>query len=506
MTVKTMEPSRVLSLGDHLIQAAGFDKDQAERIRRLAAQLAGRPVLPLLGAGASYDCGMRLATEIGRDLYDDYMSNGAYAPHARGLEPNLGDVADAIYDAADQVAVVRAVGLPDPALWPGADDISDHFCAYRVLARLAREELMAEVMTFNYDCGHEAGLKDEGFMWSPRTERGKQWLDHATVVSDAATYAELRLPGSLKLIKAHGCAQRYRALAASDEEAAAATIVITNLQLATWRNDLWIRDAFRDRARSHILLLIGFSGQDTIIYGALNEVLDDVYSNAPIDGDPRVVVVDWQPDSVRLRTLITTGLGNQPAAAGAVTQVETASGTTTAALLILLAETLALKLSTQPITIPDDIDARLAMLTLAAPAALRWAYQLRRSQENQYLQKVNLQQAAERGYVPLTLDPGTTARALNSRADLRAALGMPLHETTAEALASDGFIIDGGFAYLPIGLDQVELVGACRPGGPIEHTRRALPHPRHLECILVSDGPGGRQGVHIDTGREVSVP
>lgn len=506
MTIRTIDPSQVLSLQEHLAKAAAFDEEDVRRIRALAAQLEGRSVLPVLGAGTSYDCGIRLATQIGEDLYNDYLADASFAPHVAGLNPNLGEVADAIFEAADQPTVVRAIGLHDPALWPGTDDVNDHFCAYRVLARLAREDLMDEAITFNYDCGKEAGLKAEGFLRSPRTELGKEWLDHATVIADAAAHAQLHRAGAFTLFKAHGCAERYRELAVADENAAADTIIIRRLQLTTWRNDAWIRDTFADRARNHVLLLIGFSGQDPVIYGEMASVLDGVYASTTPDGLPRVVVIDYEPDTATLRTLIRSGLGGQDAAPGAVTQIGTSSATTTSVMLVLLAEALALKLAPAGVTVPDEMEPRLAALTLSAPVMLRWSYLLRKPAENQYVQRINLQQAAEHGYVPLTLDPQTTARALGTRAGLRQELGLTEQETIREALAAHGFLVDAGCAFLPVGLDHDELVRSCRPGGPIDHARRSLGHPTHLDCILVSDGPGGRRGVNVGTGKEVPVP
>jgi hypothetical protein len=506
MTVQTIDTSQVLSLQEHLAKAVGLDEEEVRHIRALAAQLAGRSVLPVLGAGASYDCGMRLATQIGVDLYNDYLADASFAPHVSGLSPNLGEVADAIFAGAGQPAVVRAVGLHDPALWPGTDDVGEHFCAYRVLARLAREELAGEAITFNYDCGHEAGLKAEGFLRSARTELGKEWLDHATVVADAATHVQLQRPGAFTLFKAHGCAERYRELATADEAAAADTIIIRRLQLTTWRNDAWIRDTFCDRARNHVLVLIGFSGQDPVIYGEMASVLNDVHISASPDGLPRVVVVDHEPDTATLRTLIRSGLGGQDATVGAVSQIGTSSATTTSVMLVLLAEALALKLGHSGVTVPDDMEPRLAALTLSGPVMLRWSYLLRKPADNQYVQRINLQQAAEHGYVPLTLDPQTTARALQTRSEVRQALGLSEPETTREALEAHGFLVGGGCAFLPVGLEHEELVSSCRPGGPIDHARRSLRHPTHLDCILVSDGAGGRRGVNIDTGKEVTVP
>lgn len=506
MMVRTMDASHVLSLKEHLSKAAAIDDEEVNNIRILATQLADRSVLPVLGAGASYDCGMRLATQIGKDLYDDYLADASFAPHAAGLSRNLGEVADAIFEHAGQPAVVRAAGLHDPALWPGTDDIGEHLCAYRVLARLAREDIMKEAITFNYDCGHEAGLKAEGFLRSPRTESGKEWRDHASVIADAATHAQLPRPGAFTLFKAHGCAERYRELATADETGAADTIIIRRLQLATWRNDMWVRNAFRDRARNHVLLLIGFSGQDPVIYGEIASVLQDIYNSAPPDGIPRVVVIDHEPDTPTFRNLVKLGLGSQDAAPGAVAQIRTSSATTTAAALVLLTEVLALRLSHYGVNVPDDMEPRLAALILSAPVMLRWSYLLRQPVDNQYVQRINLQQVAEHGYVPLTLDPQTTARALQTRAALRAGLGLTEPETTRAALEAHGFLVGRGCAFLPVGLDHDELVSSCRPGGPIDHARRTLGHPVHLDCILVSDGPSGRRGVNIDTGRETEVP
>jgi hypothetical protein len=506
MTVRTIDPSQVLSLQEQLAKAAALGEDEVSRIRALAIQLEGRPVLPVLGAGASHDCGMRLAKQIGEDLYNDYRANAAYAPHAAGLGRDLGEVADAIFEKAGQPAVVRAVGLHDPALWPGTDDVAEHFCAYRVLARLAREELMTEELSFNYDCGHEAGLKAEGFLRNPRTEFGKEWLDHATVVSDAATNAQLERPGALRLYKAHGCAERYRHLAIVDEMGAAETIIIRRLQLTTWRDDAWIRDTFRARARNHVLLLIGFSGQDPVIYGEMASLLQEVYVSAPVDGNPRVVVIDHEPDTAALRNLVRLGLGGEDAAIGVVTQISTSGATTTSVMLVLLTEAIASKLAQSGVDLPAGTEPRLAAVALTAPIMLRWSYLLRRPLDNQYVQRINLQLAAEHGYVPLTLDPQTTARTLRTREAMRAGLGFTKPETTREALDAHGFLVGRGCAFLPVGLDHNELLSSSRPGGPIEHARRSLGHPTHLDCILVSDSPSGRRGVNIRTGKEVSVP
>jgi hypothetical protein len=304
--------------------------------------------MPVIGAGGSYDCGMRLAREIAEELHAQYESDPRYDPRpsdhdAESIKTNLGAVADAIRLVRTQNEVVEAVGLDDPALWPNADDLRGHFCAYRVLARLAREDLFSEAVTFNYDCGFEGALTDEGFLFSSRTIRGRRWHDHATVVADAKENARLEPRGALVLNKAHGCAARYRELAAQGDEKRGESIVIRWSQLLDWRRDFWARDVLSERARRHVLVLFGFSGGDPVIHIALRRVLEDVYKYASHD-HPRVVVVGRNPDTVTLRMLVHAGLGSTAAPPGAVTHVSTESSSATAIALALLAELLTVRL------------------------------------------------------------------------------------------------------------------------------------------------------------------
>lgn len=84
-----MDVAQVRALEEHLAAAAAMDPAIANAVRALAAQLDGLPTLPILGAGASHDCGMRLASQLGEDLYEWYMGNSAFEPHAAGLKPDL---------------------------------------------------------------------------------------------------------------------------------------------------------------------------------------------------------------------------------------------------------------------------------------------------------------------------------------------------------------------------------------------------------------------------------
>jgi hypothetical protein len=369
LRIDTIDTSRVLPFAEHIRQAAALANDKVEEIRTLAAQLKGQPVLPVIGAGASYDCGMRLATEIGQQLHDLYHADSSFN-HVQGLEPTLGDVAQAIHIELGQAAAVRAIGLDDPRLWPGKEEVTEHFCNYRILARFARETPIAQAISFNYDCGTEAALQSEGFRWGPITP-GLEWSDHARVVADSQTHHTLDVSRSFTLLKGHGCAERYRELASDDEERAANTIVICSDQLLDWDGRPWIRDAFRGAARTNVLLLLGFSGQDPVIYNEIQRVLADVYRDLPAPEVPRVVAIDQKPDTVRLRGLVRAGFGDQPVPDGFESQIETGDTTTTAVLTLLLAEAIALRLdadlTAHGVTLTDEVNPRLAALIISGP-------------------------------------------------------------------------------------------------------------------------------------------
>jgi hypothetical protein len=513
VTVQILDPTKMQTLEAHIAHAEAFEPEVREKLRALAAQLDGTPVLPLLGAGASVDSGVRLAGQISQDLYDDYINDPAFAHNQTILDrTNLGLVAQTIYNESDQATAVRRIRLHEPDAWPAAEQIPEHFSTYRVIARLVREGMVATAVGFNYDCQSEAALDVEGFQRSPNTTAGGRWRDHAHVITDRATQSALERPGSYRLYKAHGCAARYRELAPNGEEAAAETIILRSSQLNTWRRDLWIRDAFRALAREHVLLVVGLSGNDAVVAGELQSTLEDVFEGLAPDGQPRVVVIDYQPNTPQLMAMIGFGLARAPLATGAVSDVRTAAGTTTAAMLVLLAEWLALRLGPAFVDagfdLPVEIGPRLAALTVTAPAMMRWSYLLRPGESNDFVQHINLHQAAENGYVPLPANTARTAMALRTRAALRDRLGKTNPETPAEALQDHGFMVRGDKAYLPVGLSTDELIAACGPPGPLGDALAVLRHPRphELDCILVSMSTNCDEGVNMFSGAIVPVP
>lgn len=509
MTVQTMDNAQVRSFEQHLKLAVRLNPERIEAIVGLAKQLRGRPVLVLLGAGASHDCGMRLAGQIGSDLYADYQSDPRYEPRDLVGE-DLSEVAEAIYNKTGQVGVVEALGIPEHELWPRAEGYEEHFCFFRVMARLAREDAFQEAIGFNYDCGGEAGLREEGFFDSATTAPGSQWRDHVSVITDRASFLALERPGSLTYIKGHGCAERFRQLAPEGAEAAAETIVIRRSQLTNWRNDSWMQDRLRDRARNHVLLLIGFSGQDPVLHGEIETILGEVYSEHSDPESPRLVVVDWEPNTSVLHGLIRSGLGGRDPEGDEVAAIDVSGASTTASTLVLLTETLALllepSLAEHGVELGEALGPRMAALTISAPAMLRWTYLLRSHSQNGFVQKINLEQAAEGGYVPLGADPDGVARSLAARRRLRELLGMNPEEGCTELLAEHSFIAHRGFAYLPVAISEGELLAACQPGGRCDRASSLLEFPDELECILVACASDELRGVNLATGAPMEVP
>ena len=501
-----MEEGRQRKLLEHIEAVGHLEQGERQALTNLALQLRDKPVIPIVGAGASYDCGVRLAGEIAEQLLQDYLNNPDYATHDKKLrKDDLAGIAEAIRVKTDQVRVVHELGFPNERVWRSADQIEDHFCVYCVLARLAREWFLTETIGFNYDCGAEAALKAEGFDHGDAVQ-GKRFPDHARVVADAKANAELKRDGAYKLYKAHGCAVRYREVAITDEKEAAEGIVVCRSQLDGWSQSTWIRASLQRLAQTHVILLVGFSGQDPKIADEVRATLTEVYRNLTPDGTPRVVAIDKDPHQTSIESLIKAGLGEIAPRNGTVTKVQTGKSTATAAMLLLMVEILALELEGEMTStgfeLPQDLDARIATLAVSAPTMVRWSYALRSPGEDEYIQRVNLM--SQRGYVPLKESLGTTVRLIKARTEMRRQLGLPDAESSREALENDGFVVDRGIAYLPVGIEHSTLLATCRQGQELEKVRNSLPHP-DLDCVLVAGAADELRGISLNTGEEAEI-
>lgn len=510
--------SQIKPLAERLEQAAELPVGIWEEADRLARQLDDSPVVPLIGAGTSLDCGHALARDISKAMYGQYKSRfGATVPPSdlAALDTDMGVVADALFTAGKQKGVIDALGLADRAKWPDKDSLSNHFCSYRVLARLAREGFFSEAITLNYDCAFERGLDDEGFLLSPKRGPTGAWLNQATVVPDGAAHVKLEKRGEMVVTKAHGCAATYRremegTPIGDARNQVEESIIVRRGQLLDWRTDLWARDLFADRARRHVILMLGISGQDPVIHIALTRVLEEVYRHLGGPGEtcpePRVVVIDRYPDTVALRTLIHQGCGGVAPDPGVVTHLEVPDGSSmTAVLTALAAQMLVRRLEREggP-RLPQDPTLRIIALMVAAPASLRWAFRLeRRSRGTEFYQRAILEQVGEKGYVPLSVGANRAIESLRVRGLVRAWLNLG-DESIAEAVKGHGFVAPwrGGRAYLPLGVSVKEL--AAIPVAVAAEVARRFASPAGLDPVLVAAdgskliGLSIRKGVMVD--------
>lgn len=509
-----MDELQVLPIERHLEKALQLTETEVENLRILAGQLQGQTVLPILGAGASHDCGMRVASKIAEDLHTDCIADQALKPVIEKLaQTDLGQIAEAIFAGRgdSQQAVLEAVGLPNSLLWPSTPDVDPHFCVLRILARAVREhEGCKKALSFNYDCCSEAALKSEGFRFSRETGLGPLWLDHADIICSKGRYEDPSIRDGFELVKAHGCAEHYRAEYAEDPSSdVAESIIIRASQINSWSGRDWARDALRDRVRTGILVLIGFSGQDPATVEELKDVLEDIHREQSQTSRPRLVVIDHDPHTEALQQLVDFGIGPDGDKSSSVTEICTAATSTTAVLQVLLTEMIAFELQPSAkelnFELPTDLDGRLALLAFSGPSMARWSFLLDKDASREFLQRVNAAMSENLAYVPLRHNPRAIVRAFKLREEIRTAVGLKGPERAEDLCGTDGFVVHGGRAYMPLGLDLTKVTEANRDGA-LAQAKDALAWPRDLSPILVCRDDGELRGVSVETGQVVAVP
>ena len=131
--------------------------------------------------------------------------------------------------------------------------------AHCYLAYLAREGLIAEVLTTNYDC-----CLEEAWRTSFHDARKVENCRVVTTLDKYRCYGGHRWSGNcatrqpiLLLYKLNGCAREYE-----DGKATPDTILLTERQLQNHHDNPWKRDLLKDRLRSHTLVLCGFGSDE----------------------------------------------------------------------------------------------------------------------------------------------------------------------------------------------------------------------------------------------------
>jgi hypothetical protein len=141
--------------------------------------------------------------------------------------------------------------------------------AHRYLAYLAREGLVTEIISTNYDCCIERAFNDSfGF-------DGERPI---AVIRNLADYRQQggcqshRGQPRLRLYKINGCAGKYeKALKNAEEspteglshwEATARSIILTERQMQDFRDAHWAKGLLQDRGRCKSLFFCGFGSEE----------------------------------------------------------------------------------------------------------------------------------------------------------------------------------------------------------------------------------------------------
>lgn len=149
--------------------------------------------------------------------------------------------------------------------------------AHLYMAYIAREGLLNEFITTNYDCNLEKAYF---------ATFGGCRSDVIDVISCLDEYTDLAgkraspCPGEdtahrIKVYKINGCAAKLTGR--SDE---AANILLTEAQLQNWRVRHWAEDLFRVKFRSTCITLVGFGNEEPQIRHTVQQVLEEYSHNS----------------------------------------------------------------------------------------------------------------------------------------------------------------------------------------------------------------------------------
>ncbi|KVO06425.1 SIR2 family protein [Burkholderia ubonensis] len=151
----------------------------------------------------------------------------------------------------------------------------DPTAAHFYLAFLAREGLITEVVTTNYDCNLERAYEAT---WPSRTVQSASTacaiFDLTSFASNAARSSHWT-PGAdtahpLKVYKINGCAAQLK-----KEPGHAVDILLTASQLQDWRARRWAADFFRTKVRTACVVTVGFGSDEPQVVHTLQQVLEE---------------------------------------------------------------------------------------------------------------------------------------------------------------------------------------------------------------------------------------
>ncbi len=292
------------------------------KIARMARIVLARRAVPFLGAGVSMEakldsedlpedlhhttamlkraccCALDVAKSV-RDKKPGSLPPGNLLEKiedaAKSRDPSLGlaevcEIALSMMKADGQNGAVQLVRnvlrIPDfRRLLPTK--------AHRYIAFLAREGLIDEVFTTNFDCCMERAYTDS-FSRQPKGPVNQ--------IHDGSSYrhqvgrtpscvGERRQYPRLTIFKLNGCAEAVADVDAEKED----TILLTERQLQNWRERQWARDVFRDRLRCRSLIFSGFGSPEPQIRHTVVQILEEMSASEGGSEKPDISSDDTHP-------------------------------------------------------------------------------------------------------------------------------------------------------------------------------------------------------------------
>lgn len=297
----------------------------SEPFARLLKALLKMQVVPFLGAGFSYGARhpesgwkttpSRMPTQLWQwltaKLLDEVQPSFETATLRKVLNTPVGPIGE---DARTSVQAPPSPSLAHLAEIAttlfGSSEVCEtlHIAQYaelrpepqhRYLAYLAREGLIDEVITTNYDCCLETAFR-ESFFPPPHHSRLGTVRNLEEYRKKGSAY---RGGGRLLLYKVNGCAEAYGASKRTSEicptaenqrawRAQAKRIILTERQLQSFRDQFWAQDLIRDRFRSRHLFFSGFGNDEPQIRHTMLTLIGEFANGSVNDERPPTKAMD----------------------------------------------------------------------------------------------------------------------------------------------------------------------------------------------------------------------
>jgi hypothetical protein len=267
-----------------------YEKISNPVFQQVCNRILAKECIPFLGSGVSDEC--QYLDDISTDFKGHKVKSLKSALSTESADkPSLGKCCDEflfkqngkkLHEALE--ALVNKLQIKE---FTKLKPTTAHYC----IALLAREGLLPQIFTTNYDTALErAFIESFGVKWKNNED------EHLSVIHDQVSCINQRSgkQGSgevLHLYKINGCAD-----ALSPENNYHSKILLTTTQLQSWRDRRWAKDTFQVALRSNTMLFSGFGSDEPQVIHTIHQILDE-YSSFSCKNHLTPDINDLQPNA-----------------------------------------------------------------------------------------------------------------------------------------------------------------------------------------------------------------